>query len=52
MMLGTFEEFCSEFDYNEDSIIAMKAYIGVIKEYKDLTRIFTEEQMEELQQIQ
>lgn len=50
--VGTFEEFCSEFGYDEDSRTAERIYIAVIKEYKDLTRIFTEEQMEELCEIQ
>ena len=49
---GTFEDFCSEFGYDEDSRTAERVYIAVIKEYKDLTRIFTEEQMEELCEIQ
>lgn len=50
--VGTFEDFCSEFGYDEDSRTAERIYIAVIKEYKDLTRIFTEEQMEELSEIQ
>ena len=50
--VGTFEDFCSEFGYDEDSRTAERVYIAVIKEYKDLTRIFTEEQMEELCEIQ
>lgn len=50
--VGTFEDFCSEFGYDEDSRSAEQIYIAVIKEYKDLTRIFTEEQMEELSEIQ
>lgn len=49
---GTFEDFCSELGYNEDSRTAERIYIAVIKEYKDLTRIFTEKQMEELSEIQ
>lgn len=50
--VGTFEDFCSEFGYDEDSRTAKRIYIAVIKEYKDLTRIFTEKQMEELSKIQ
>ena len=50
--VGTFEDFCSEFGYDEGSRTAERIYIAVIKEYKDLTRIFTEEQMEELCEIQ
>lgn len=48
---GTFEEFCSEFGYDEDSKTADKIYIAVIREYKQLERIFTPEQMKELQEI-
>lgn len=50
--VGTFEDFCLDFGYDEDSRTAERIYIAVIKEYKDLTRIFTEEQMEELRKIQ
>lgn len=50
--VGTFEDFCSEFGYDEESRMAERIYIAVIKEYKDLTRIFTEDQMEELSKIQ
>lgn len=49
--LGTFEEFCCEFGYDEDSKTADRIYIEVIKEYKQLERIFTTEQMEELREI-
>jgi len=50
--VGTFEEFCAEFGYDDDSRTAERIYLAVIKEYKELTRIFTEEQMEELREIQ
>lgn len=50
--VGTFEEFCAEFGYDDDSRIAERIYIAVVKEYKELTRIFTEEQMEKLCEIQ
>ena len=50
--VGTFEDFCSEFGYDEDSRTAERIYIAVVKEYKELSRIFTEEQMEELCEIQ
>ena len=48
---GTFKEFCSEFGYDEDSKTAERIYIAVINEYKQIERIFTPEQMEELQEI-
>lgn len=49
---GTFENFCCEFGYDEDSRTAERIYFAVQKEYAQLTRIFTAEQMEELQEIQ
>ena len=48
---GTFDEFCSEFGYDEDSKTADRIYIAVTKEYKQLERLFTPEQMEQLQEI-
>lgn len=48
---GTFEDFCSDFGYDEDSRTAEQIYFAVVKEYKRLSRIFTAEQMEELQEI-
>lgn len=48
---GTFEDFCDEFGYDEDSRSAEQIYLACIKEYKQLTRIFTAEQMEELCEI-
>ncbi len=48
---GTFENFCSEFGYNEDSCTAEKIYFAVQKEYSQLTKIFTPEQLEEMQEI-
>ena len=48
--VGTFEDFCSEFGY-DDSITTHNMYIAVIKEYKQLERIFTPEQMEWLREI-
>lgn len=50
--VGTFEDFCSEFGYDEDSRTAERIYFAVQKEYKELASIFTEEQMEELCEIQ
>lgn len=48
---GTFKNFCCEFGYNEDSRTAEKIYFAVQEEYTQLTRLFTAEQMEELQEI-
>ena len=48
---GTFEDFCYEFGYDEDSRTAERIYFAVQKEYTQLTRLFTSEQMEELAEI-
>ena len=50
--VGTFEDFCSEFGYNEDSRTAKRIYFAVQRDYKNLLRIFNEDQMEELREIQ
>lgn len=49
---GTFEDFCTEFGYDTDSRKAEAVYFAVQKEYSNLTRIFTYEQMEEITEIQ
>ena len=48
---GTFENFCSDFGYDEDSRTAERIYFAVQKEYSQLSRLFTPDQMEELQEI-
>jgi hypothetical protein len=48
---GTFEDFCSDYGYNEDSRTAERIYFAVQKEYNQLARLFTPEQMEELLEI-
>lgn len=49
---GTFEDFCAVFGYDEDSRTAERIYFAVQKEYSQLSRLFTVEQMEELAEIQ
>lgn len=48
---GTFEDFCSDWGYDEDSRTAERIYFAVQKEYTQLARLFTPEQMEELSEI-
>lgn len=48
---GTFEDFCSNYGYDEDSRTAERVYFAVQKEYTQLARLFTPEQMEELAEI-
>lgn len=49
---GTFEDFCAEYGYDEDSRAAERIYIAVQKEFANLKRIFTPEQIEAMQEIQ
>lgn len=48
---GTFEDFCSDYGYDEDSRTAERIYFAVQKEYTQLASLFTPEQMEELTKI-
>lgn len=50
--VGTFEDFCSEFGYDEDSRSAEKTYNAVVKEYESMCRLFSDEELEVLQLIQ
>jgi len=49
---GTFEEFCSEFGYDEDSRKAEKTYKAVKDEYMNVCSLFSDEELNELQEIQ
>ena len=44
--VGTFEEFCSEFGYDNDSRQAEKIYKGVVKEFEGMERLFNSEELE------
>lgn len=48
---GSFDTFCAEYGYSNDSIRAMKTYIACCDEYHNLRRIFTVGQMAELSEI-
>lgn len=48
---GSFDNFCLEYGYSNDSIRALKTYLACSKEYEALCRIFNSEQMEELREI-
>lgn len=48
---GTFEDFCADYGYDEDSRTAERIYFAVQKEYAQLTKLFAPEQMEELAEI-
>ena len=48
---GTFEDFCSEYGYDEDSRKAFDVYQAVLKEFGGISRLFTNEQLEQLVEI-
>lgn len=43
-----FQDFCGEFGYSSDSIKALKIYNNVIEEFKKVTYLFTDEEIEEM----
>jgi hypothetical protein len=49
--VGTFEDFCSEFGYDTDSRKAEKTYQAVKEEYLNISRLFNEDELAELQEI-
>lgn len=49
--VGTLEDFCSEFGYDEDSKKAEKTYNAVKEEYNKVCTIFNDEELTELQEI-
>ncbi len=51
MYEDTFEDFCSSFGYDTDSIMAEKTYRAILEQDRMLRKIFTNEQMEMLSEI-
>lgn len=49
--VGDFEDFCNSFGYDEDSRRAYKAYKAVCKEYSNVCKIWSDEEIELLQEI-
>lgn len=47
----TFEDFCSEFDYNTDSRKAEETYNAVKEEWLKVCSLFSDEELSELQEI-
>lgn len=50
--VGSFDDFCSDFGYDSDSRKAEKIYNVVVNEYTQVCALFTEPEMEEMQEIQ
>lgn len=49
--VGTFKDFCDEFGYETDSRSAEQIYFAVNDEYKNLCKIFTQDQLEKINDI-
>ena len=47
----TFEDFCSTYGYDEDSRKAEKIYNAVLDEWRNVCALFTDEEIEQLQEI-
>ena len=50
--VGTFENFCDDFGYDIDSKKAEKIYNAVLEEWRNVQVLFSDEEIEQLQQIQ
>lgn len=50
--VGTFENFCGDFGYDQDSRTAERIYKAVCKEFENMERLFSHEILEEMQEIQ
>ena len=49
--IGTFEDFCLEFGYDVDSRRALQCYLDVQAQYSELCKIFSEDELERLREI-
>lgn len=49
---NTFEDFCNEFGYDTDSRSAKKIYKAVVKEWQGVTSLFSDKEIEQLQEVQ
>lgn len=49
--VGSFEDFCGDFGYDTDSRSAKKTYKAVKKEFSNVCKIWTDEEIELLQEI-
>lgn len=49
--VGTFENFCGDFGYDNDSRTALKTYKAVVKEYDKVCSLFSNEELEVLEMI-
>jgi len=47
-----FKFFCDSFGYDEDSIKAEKTYKAVLKEYENMKMLYSDKELETMQEIQ
>ena len=50
--VGTFEDFCSDFGFDTDSRKAEKIYFAVQNEFSSLKKLFTQAELDEMNEIQ
>jgi hypothetical protein len=50
--VGTFENFCDEFGYTNDSRKAERIYKAVVKEFNNMSRLFTPDELDFLNEMQ
>jgi len=50
--IGTFKDFCEDFGYDEDSRKAEKTYKAVVEEFKQVKMLWSDSEIEKLQEIQ
>ena len=48
---GSFNDFCSDFGYNNDSMIAHKTYEAVLDEFTNIQRLYTDDEIETMNEI-
>jgi len=53
--VGTFDDFCADFGYNEEPLSEYPRVMGIYQaradQYAGLRKLFTSEQMDQLQEI-
>jgi hypothetical protein len=49
---GTFSDFCADYGYSDDSIKARDLFLAVVEEWQNIRRMFSEEEITKLQNIQ
>ena len=48
---GTFEDFCLDYGYDDDSRKAERIYKNVVKEWQEVRKLFNDEELELLREI-